>query len=68
MNGIFFDLPHVKDPSARLEHLVAPSLLHRKYFLENTDGIPRSLLYLRTKDGRKVDFLWVKDLTPERMI
>lgn len=64
----FFDLPLVRDPGARLENLVALSLLRRKYFLEDTDGIPRSLHYLRTKDGREVDFLWVKDLTPERMI
>ena len=63
----FFDIPLVRDPGARLENLVALSLLRRKYLLEDSDGIPRSLHYLKTKEGKEVDFLWVKDYKPEKM-
>ena len=65
----FFDAPLVKgDRGAVLENLVALSVYRELCFLEDQDGIGRSLRYLRTKEGREVDFVAVKDERPTLMI
>ena len=48
------------DFGPRLENPVAVCLHKRLAFLEDSDGSARSLQYLRTKDGREVDFVVVE--------
>jgi len=64
----FFDTALVKDIGARLENLVGVSLLRNMYFREDIDGIPRGLHYLRTKEGKEVDFLLTQEEKPLKMI
>ncbi len=53
----FFDIARVEDEGARLENIVALSLLKELHYLEDTQGITTNLHYVRTKDGRELDFL-----------
>lgn len=46
---------------ARLENLVATTLLKRLHFIEDYEGYRCSLHYIRDKDGREVDFVTVVD-------
>jgi predicted AAA+ superfamily ATPase len=58
----FFDNGDVlNDDGARLENLVATTLLKRLHFLEDYHGYRCQLHYLRDKDGREVDFAVVID-------
>ncbi|MBN1130511.1 MAG: ATP-binding protein [Chitinispirillaceae bacterium] len=58
----FFDTAMVKgDPGARLENCIAVSLLKHVCGLTDYQGESWSLNYLRTKDGREVDFCLVHD-------
>jgi predicted AAA+ superfamily ATPase len=43
--------------AARFENLVASHLLKLCHFLEDTEGHPTELRYLRDREGREVDFL-----------
>jgi predicted AAA+ superfamily ATPase len=43
--------------AARLENLVACALLKELQFIEDTKGIKATLHFLRTKDGKEIDFL-----------
>lgn len=53
----FYDNADVFDGySARLENLVATTLLKRLHFLEDYHGFECQLRYIRDKDGREVDF------------
>lgn len=53
----FFDTALVRgDNGAKLENLVAVSLLKHSCALEDYQAKPYSLHYLRTKDGKEVDF------------
>jgi len=47
------------DIGARLENLVATTLLKRLHFIEDYHGHRCSLHYIRDKDGREVDFVTV---------
>ncbi len=60
----FFDVPRVTDMGDRLENLVACTLLKEIHFIEDTEGIPGRLHYLRTKDDQEIDFLIVLDDKP----
>jgi predicted AAA+ superfamily ATPase len=53
----FFDIPRAVDNGAKLENLVACSLLKACHFLEDTEGLKARLHYLRTRDGQELDFL-----------
>lgn len=53
----FYDNAIVKDDGARLENIVANALKKELHFLEDTLGVRTSLHYLRTKDGKELDFL-----------
>ncbi|MDA8425860.1 MAG: ATP-binding protein [Treponema sp.] len=65
----FFDTGLVRgDDGKKIENLVALSLLRAQVLAEDRDGKPRSLRYLRTKDGREVDFLTVVDQSPRLMV
>lgn len=52
----FYDIGLVLDAAARLENLVALSLLKHAQYLRDIKGVAMSLKYIRTKDGREVDF------------
>ena len=52
----FHDIALVPDPGARLENLVACALGKELDRLEDTEGTRTGLHYLRTKDGREIDF------------
>lgn len=65
----FFDTGLVRgDIGRRLENLVALSLLRAQCLAEDRDGKPRSLHYLRTKEGKEVDFLTVCEEEPRLMV
>ena len=64
----FFDHPLAKGEGQRLENLVAIALYRQLCRLEDTDGIRRSLRYLRTRDGKEVDFLIVEEQQPKLML
>ncbi|MBS0358098.1 MAG: ATP-binding protein [Proteobacteria bacterium] len=53
----FYDHAQVEDSGARLENIVANALLKRLDFLKDTQGTSGSLHFLRTKEGRELDFL-----------
>lgn len=54
----FYDHTYAEEnEGARLENIVACALLKEIHFLEDTKGIKGSLHYLRTKDGKEIDFL-----------
>ncbi len=58
----FFDTGQVADrPGMRLENAVACSLLKALHYAEDTDGRFRSLAYIRTRDGKEIDFALVQD-------
>ncbi len=47
----------IENDGARLENLVATTLLKRLHFIEDYHGYRCNLYYLRDKDGREVDFI-----------
>ena len=56
----FFDTPLVDgDEGIKFENLVALALAKEAAAEEDLRGIPASLHYVRTKDGREVDFCYV---------
>jgi predicted AAA+ superfamily ATPase len=65
----FFDTGLVAgDPGSLLENLVALSLLRQLSLDEDRDGRRRDLRYLRTKEGREVDFLVTEEDEPQLMV
>ena len=60
----FYDTARIKDHGARIENLVACSLLKELHFIEDTQGFTCKLHYLRTKDGKELDFLICVDDNP----
>lgn len=65
----FHDTGLVKgDEGQRLENLVAMCLHKRLAYLEDRDGQSRSLHYLRTKEGKEVDFVTVEKGRPTLMV
>ena len=57
----FYDNGLVNGEGAKLENLAAVSFLKYIWMQEDTSGVPHALQYLRTKDGREVDFCLVRD-------
>ncbi len=57
----FYDNSDVISAEARLENLVATTLLKRLHFLEDYYGYRCHLHYLRDKDSREVDFVTLVD-------
>ena len=58
----FYDTALVEgDEGIKFENLVALSLAKEAAADEDVRGIPASLRYIRTKDGKEVDFCYVKD-------
>ena len=54
----FYDHTYAENNhGARLENLVASAFLKELQFIEDTKGLQTSLNYLRTKEGKEIDFL-----------
>ncbi|MCK6556384.1 ATP-binding protein [Candidatus Binatia bacterium] len=65
----FYDNGQVHgDDGARLENLVACALLREIEWMEDIGGRKATLHFLRTKDGREIDFLVVIDGWPALMV
>lgn len=64
----FYDHALIEDEGARLENIVANALKKELHFLEDTQGIKGSLHYLRTKEGKELDFLIDLDGKPTHLI
>lgn len=65
----FFDNADVlNNEGARLENLVATTLLKRLHFIEDYYGYRCSLHYIRDKDGREIDFAVMIDSKLEFLI
>ena len=58
----------VKDNGAKLENIVAASLLKELHFLEDTLGVTAKLHFARNKEGMEVDFVIVIDAVPSYLI
>jgi predicted AAA+ superfamily ATPase len=65
----FFDVGLVAaGPGARLENLAAVALQSHVWALADRSGADAELRYLRTKDGREVDFCLVRSGRPETLV
>ena len=65
----FYDTGYVKgDAGIQLENTTAVCLLKHCYYSIDTQGEDIKLSYLRTRDGREVDFVLVKDEVIDQMI
>jgi predicted AAA+ superfamily ATPase len=65
----FYDTGFVRgDDGVRLENTIAVSLLKHVGYLQDTKGEVASLHYLRTKEGKEVDFAICKDNTILQLI
>lgn len=65
----FYDHNYIDDdPGAKLENMVANALLKELHFLQDTQGTKGALHYLRTKDGKEIDFLVCIEGKPTHMI
>ncbi len=56
------------DEGIRFENLMAVSLLKHLNWIEDSQGIRCELQTLRTKEGKEVDFVLVKDGVPELLV
>ena len=59
-----WDWSQIEDPGFRFENLVASQLLKFCHFIEDTQGHPMELRYLRTTEKREVDFVVLKNRKP----
>ncbi len=57
----FYDVGQVVGDSQRLENVVACALLKECHYQEDINGFDAALHFLRTKDGREIDFVTVID-------
>jgi predicted AAA+ superfamily ATPase len=64
----FFDVSLPHSLSAKIENAVALSLLKELSFREDTEGKSLTLHFLRTKDGKEIDFLIAQEHIPKLMI
>jgi len=65
----FYDHTYAEENhGARLENIVACALLKELNFIEDTQGISSQLYYLRTKDGKEIDFLICLNRQPKSLI
>ncbi len=61
----FWDWSRVKEPGARFENLVACQLLKYCCYVEDTEGYDMSLQFIRDTDKREIDFVVLKDGSPQ---
>lgn len=61
----FYDIAQVRgDRAARFENLVACSLIKELHRLNDVEGVRGNLHYLRTKEGREIDFFIFFEIHP----
>lgn len=61
----FWDWSQVPEEGFRFENFVACQLLKYCHFIENTEGYPMELRYIRDTDKREVDFVVLRNNKPE---
>lgn len=61
----FWDWSRVSDTGPRFENMVAGHLLKYCHALEDSEGHDMELRYVRDTDGREVDFVILRDGSPE---
>jgi len=64
MKCYLWDWSLIIDEGARFENFVASQLLKYCHFVENTEGYPMELRYIRDTDKREIDFVVIKDNRP----
>ncbi len=65
----FYDyVPLSKNNGIKLENMVAAALMKELHYIEDIYGAAGQLFFLKTKDGKEVDFLVVIDNKPYCMI
>lgn len=64
MKAYLWDWSLVSDPGPRFENLVASQLLKYCHFVEQTQGYPMELRYIRDTDKRETDFVILKNNVP----
>lgn len=65
----FYNTAFVKgDNGTKFENLVACALLKEVHYLQDTQGMPIDMAFLRTKDGKEIDFVITKNNTPSHLI
>ena len=65
----FFDIAQVEgDGGARLENMVALSLLKELHYIEDSTGAIVALHYVRTKEGKEIDFVVCQNQQPTHLI
>jgi len=66
----FYDTAYLddNDPGAKLENIVANALLKELHYLEDTLGFSTKLHYVRTRDGKEIDFVVVINKNPSHLI
>lgn len=65
----FYDHTYAENNNgARLENVVACALLKELQFIEDTKGLQTSLHFLRTKDGKEIDFVICIERKPVLML
>ena len=65
----FFDTGQViGDNGVKLENLTACALLKERHYLEDCLGVQSGLYYLRTRDGKEIDFFITRDDAPFLML
>lgn len=60
----FYDIALVEDEAARFENLVACALHKELHRIEDFEGYETGLHYLKTKDGKELDFLVLVNKKP----
>jgi len=64
MKAYMWDWSLIKEEGPRFENFVACQLLKYCHFIENTEGYPMELRYIRDTDRREVDFVVIRDGAP----
>ena len=63
--GYLWDWSTVKEPGKRFENFVACQLLKYCHYMEDAEGYPMELRYIRDTDKREVDFVVLQDNKPK---
>jgi uncharacterized protein len=61
----FYDIPLAGEEPSRFENLIACAIHKELHRIEDLEGYSTSLRYLRTKDGKELDFLVIVDNKPK---
>jgi hypothetical protein len=64
MKAYLWDWSLIADVGSRFKNMVACQLLKYCHFVENTEGYPMELRYIRDTDKREIDFVVIKSGKP----